>query len=146
MGYRKTYLETFRWILFYLQCRLYQISFYYLCRSSAQWNDFWKLWFLSWPCMKILILSVGMDILPIYTLFNIVNSKWQNLLNYLFWKNYVFWDFLLNSLAATEFFSAFQKALDGLDRIFQTFFNKLALDPTHFNNINGVEKSCFRLD
>ena len=46
----------------------------------------------------------------------------------------------------TEFFLAFQKALDGLDRIFQTFFNKLALDRTHFNNINGVEKSCFRLD
>ena len=37
-------------------------------------------------------------------------------------------------------------SLDGLDRIFQTFFNKLALDPAHFNNINGLEKSCFRLD
>ena len=72
--------------------------------------------------MQIFILSMGTDILSIYTLFNVTNSKGQNLLNYLLWKNNVFWDFLLNSLSSTDFFSAFQKALDGLDRIFQTFW------------------------
>ena len=43
-------------------------------------------------------------------------------------------------------FLSFSKSSGWAWQNFQTFFNKLALDPTHFNNINGVEKSCLRLD